>query len=364
MTLAELAANGARYYGCLVKVENVTFEMETNEDGIVTEGKFGDEGLFVRIVQDGNKANINDLPGAGFVGKNVPASARSIIGISTSAAGTAIAPRSLADIDADFDEPDGGDPGTEPEEPGNEVEVGENLLLDPSFENGKEQNFFGQITYVWEDWDELTQGSIEETIVIDGEKAVRMTSKGNANMSQVISYVNHTFTPGTAYRLTLNYHVVKSQGDNDIQLNCGWTSSISSMEDPNAGVLTTSFTGAPNTWEKKQIRTVVPVGERINFQFGLSVASGAEVIFDNFSLYKLEAVATGLETVGENGLSAWAEGGVLYLGSDRAQTVDVYSLNGVLVSRTNLTPGVNTLALPAGAYVLKADGHAQKVLVK
>ena len=364
LTLAELAANGARYEGCLVKVENVTFEMETNEDGIVTEGKFGDEGLFVRIVQDGNKANINDLPGAGFVGKNVPASARSIIGISTSAAGTAIAPRDLADIDADFDEPDGGDPGTEPEEPGNEVEVGENLLLDPSFENGKEQNFFGQITYVWEDWDELTQGSIEETIVIDGEKAVRMTSKGNANMSQVISYVNHTFTPGTAYRLTLNYHVVKSQGDNDIQLNCGWTSSISSVEDPNAGVLTTSFTGAPNTWEKKQIRTVVPVGERINFQFGLSVASGAEVIFDNFSLYKLQTITTGLEAASENSLSAWAEGGVLYLDSDRAQTVDVYSLNGVLISRTNLTPGVNALALPAGAYVLKADDHAQKVLVK
>lgn len=364
LTLTDLKANGSRYEGCLVKVEDVTFTMRTNETGIVTEGKFGDDGLFVHIKQGNDSASIDDLPGADFIGKAIPESARSIIGISTSASGSAIAPRSLADIDADFDEPGGEDPGTEPEEPGNEVEVGENLLLDPSFENGKEQNFFGQITYVWEDWDELTQGSIEETIVIDGEKAVRMTSKGNANMSQVISYVNHTFTPGTAYRLTLNYHVVKSQGDNDIQLNCGWTSSMSSVEDPNAGVLTTSFTGAPNTWEKKQIRTVVPVGERINFQFGLSVASGAEVIFDNFSLYKLEAITTGLEAASENGLSAWTESGVLYLGSDCAQTVDVYSLNGVLISRTNLTPGVNALALPAGAYVLKADDQVQKVFVK
>ena len=55
---------------------------------------------------------------------------------------------------------------------------------------------------------------------------------------------------------------------------------------------------------------------------------------------------------------------MLYLGSDRAQTVDVYSLNGVLISRTNLTPGVNALALPAGAYVLKADDQVQKVFVK
>ena len=96
----------------------------------------------------------------------------------------------------------------------------------------------------------------------------------------------------------------------------------------------------------------------------MDIPAGAEVIFDNFSLYKLEAVATGLEAASENGLSAWAEGGVLYLGSDRAQTVDVYSLNGVLVSRTNLTPGVNALALPAGAYVLKADDQVQKVFVK
>ena len=108
----------------------------------------------------------------------------------------------------------------------------------------------------------------------------------------------------------------------------------------------------------------VPAGRQISFQFSLNVPAGAEVIFDNFSLYKLQTITTGLEAASENGLSAWAEGGVLYLGSDRAQTVDVYSLNGVLISRTNLTPGVNALNLPAGAYVLKADGQVQKVLVK
>ena len=70
LTLTDLKANGSRYEGCLVKVENVTFEMETNEAGIVTEGKFGDDGLFVRIKQGDNSANINDLPGADFVGKN------------------------------------------------------------------------------------------------------------------------------------------------------------------------------------------------------------------------------------------------------------------------------------------------------
>ena len=356
LTLAELAANGARYYGCLVKVENVTFEMETNEAGIVTEGKFGDDGLFVRIKQGDNSANINDLPGADFVGKNVPASARSIIGISTSATGSAIAPRSLADIDADFDEPGGEEPGDNPEEPGNETEVGENLLSNPSFEENSSNLFGAQFT----DWSlALGSATVESEIMQEGEAAIRITGSSNAYLEQEVR--PGTFTAGDAYRLTIHYYIVQSQGDDDVQLACHWDGI--DVTDPNAADLKQNFTGAVNTWETKTIRTVVPEGAT-SLYFHMDIPAGAEVIFDNFSLYKLEAVATGLETVGENGLSAWAEGGVLYLGSDRAQTVDVYSLNGVLVSRTNLTPGVNTLALPAGAYVLKADDQVQKVFVK
>ncbi len=356
LTLAELAANGARYEGCLVKVENVTFEMETNEDGIVTEGKFGDEGLFVRIVQDGNKANINDLPGAGFVGKNVPASARSIIGISTSAAGTAIAPRDLADIDADFDEPGGEDPGTEPGEPGNETEVGENLLSNPSFEENSSNLFGAQFT----DWSlALGSATVESEIMQEGEAAIRITGSSNAYLEQEVR--PGTFTAGDAYRLTIHYYIVQSQGDDDVQLACHWDGI--DVTDPNAADLKQNFTGAVNTWETKTIRTVVPEGAT-SLYFHMDIPAGAEVIFDNFSLYKLEAVATGLEAASENGLSAWAEGGVLYLGSDRAQTVNVYSLNGVLVNRANLSAGVNTLALPAGAYLLQGGNGVQKVLVK
>ena len=357
LTLAELAANGARYEGCLVKVENVTFEMETNEDSIVTEGKFGDEGLFVRIVQDGSKANINDLPGADFVGKNVPASARSIIGISTSAAGTAIAPRDLADIDADFDEPGGEEPGDNPEEPGNETEVGDNLFLDPSFENGR-SSILG---VSFDDWS-VTSGALENTLVTDGETALKITGSGNAKIEQEIGALNHTFTAGEAYALTMHYYVVKTQGDNDIQLNCAWGGV--DVEAYDTAPLTQGFTGTVGAWESKRMRVVVPAGRQISFQFGLKVPSGAEVIFDDFSFRKLESITTGITTPADNGLVAWSEGGVLYLGSDRAQTVNVYSLNGVLVNRANLSAGVNTLALPAGAYLLQGGNGVQKVLVK
>ena len=353
ITLAELKAQGARYEGCLVKVENVTITPSAT-------GNFGDEGTTPIYLKqaEGDNSTLRILPGADFIGKPIPESARSITGISTSSAGTVIAPRNLADIDADFE--GGGDP----EEPGNEVTVGDNLLTDPSLESGVEKNFLGNITYTWEDWDELTQAVIENEIVIDGEMAARVQSKGNANMSQSVSYLYHTFTPGTAYRLIINYHVIKSQGDNDVQLNCAWTSSMSSVEDPNADVLTPSFTGALNTWEKKQIRTVVPTGERINFQFALSVASGAEVIFDDFGFYKLETIATGIGTTEENILSAWCENGVLHIESNRTESIDVYNLHGMLVNRTTLVPGVNTLDLSAGAYLVKAGTETMKVLVK
>ena len=351
LTLADLKANGARYEGCLVKVEEVTITPSTP-------GNFGDEGTTPIYLKqaEGDNSTLYILPGADFIGKTIPESARSITGISTNATGSAIAPRSLADIDADFDEPGGEDPGTEPGEPGNETEVGENLLSNPSFEENSSNLFGAQFT----DWSlALGSATVESEIMQEGEAAIRITGSSNAYLEQEVR--PGTFTAGDAYRLTIHYYIVQSQGDDDVQLACHWDGI--DVTDPNAADLKQNFTGAVNTWETKTIRTVVPEGAT-SLYFHMDIPAGAEVIFDNFSLYKLEAVATGLEAASENGLSAWAEGGVLYLGSDRAQTVDVYSLNGVLISRTNLTPGVNALALPAGAYVLKADGHAQKVLVK
>ena len=352
LTLADLRTNGARYEGCLVKVENVT--IIPNASGYFNEDPTSS--IYLKQV-DSDNSTLKVLPNADFIGKVIPESARSIVGISTNATGSAIAPRSLADIDADFDEPGGEDPGTEPEEPGNETEVGENLLSNPSFEENSSNPLLGAQFTNWS----LALGSatVESEIMQEGEAAIRITGSSNAYLEQEVR--PGTFTAGDAYRLTIHYYIVQSQGDDDVQLACYWDGI--DVTDPNAADLKQNFTGAVNTWETKTIRTVVPEGAT-SLYFHMDIPAGAEVIFDNFSLYKLEAVATGLEAASENGLSAWAEGGVLYLGSDRAQTVDVYSLNGVLVSRTNLTPGVNTLALPAGAYVLKADGHAQKVLVK
>ena len=357
LTLADLKANGSRYEGCLVKVEDVAFTMRTNETGIVTEGKFGDDGLFVHIKQGNDSASIDDLPGADFIGKAIPESARSITGISTSASGTAIAPRNLADIDADFESGEDPEPGTDPDEPGNEVEVGDNLFLDPSFENGR-SSILG---VSFDDWS-VTSGALENTLVTDGETALKITGSGNAKIEQEIGALNHTFTAGEAYALTMHYYVVKTQGDNDIQLNCAWGGVDVEVYD--TAPLTQGFTGTVGAWESKRVRVVVPAGRQISFQFGLKVPSGAEVIFDDFSFRKLESITTGITTPADNGLVAWSEGGVLYLGSDRAQTVNVYSLNGVLVNRANLSAGVNTLALPAGAYLLQGGNGVQKVLVK
>lgn len=354
VTLQALKDNPAEYESRLVQVAGVTLESATGGDTFSTFSS-------VHIYQGENRATLDVMAGTDLVGQKIPTGEVTLTGVSTMPSGLVIAPRSMNDIEGGQggEDPDP-EPGTDPDEPGNEVEVGDNLFLDPSFENAK-SNFLGAS---WEDWETISQGSIEENIKLSGDKAVRITSQGNAVISQVISYANHTFTPGEAYALTINYHVVTSQGNDDIQLDCSWTSSMNEIDDPNADVLKPSFTGTLNTWEKKVIRTIVPEGERINFQFGLKVPSGAEVIFDDFSFRKLESITTGIATPADNGLVTWSESGMLYLGSDRAQTVNVYSLNGVLVNRANLSAGVNTLALPAGAYLLQGGNGVQKVLVK
>lgn len=346
LTLAELAANGAQYEGRLVKVTDVTFT--PNETGI-----FGNAGT-IYINQSDNKATFKILPNADFIGKAIPESAKSITGISTSAAGTVIAPRSISDIDAEF----GGGEEPDPDEPGDEVEVGENIFLDPSFEAGRSNPILG---VSFDDW-YVAGAALENTIVKEGNIAVRITGSGTAKIEQEISALQHTFTKGEAYRLTLNYQVVKSQGDNDIQLNCSWDGI--DVEDGNADLLSQSFSGAINTWESKTIRIVVPTGRQLKFQFGLKVPNGAEVIFDDFGFYKLETITTGIASPNENGLTAWSESGVLYINSNAVQTLDVYSLNGVLINRTDITVGVNAVNLPAGAYLVKAGTDVQKVLVK
>ncbi len=351
ITLAELKAQGARYEGCLVKVENVTITPSAT-------GNFGDEGTTPIYLKqaEGDNSTLRILPGADFIGKPIPESARSITGISTSSAGTVIAPRNLADIDADFE--GGGDPGTDPEEPGNEVEVGENLFLDPSFEAGKSNPILG---LTFDDWN-VTGAVLESTIVKDGDAAVRITGAGTAKIQQEISALQHTFAEGEAYRLKLNYYVVKSQGDNDVQLQSSWEGV--DVVTPQPDDLLQSFSGALSTWENKAIRFVVPAGRQMKFIFKLNVPKNAEVIFDNFGLYKLETIATGIGTTEENILSAWCENGVLCIESNRTESIDVYNLHGMLVNRTTLVPGVNTLNLSAGAYLVKAGTEVMKVLVK
>lgn len=351
ITLADLKAQGARYEGCLVKVENVTITPSKA-------GNFGDEDTTPIYLKqaEGDNSTLFVLPGADFIGKPIPESARSITGISTSSAGTVIAPRNLADIDADFE--GGGDPGTDPEEPGNEVEVGENLFLDPSFEAGKSNPILG---LTFDDWN-VTGAALESTIVKDGDAAVRITGAGTAKIQQEISALQHTFAEGEAYRLKLNYYVVKSQGDNDVQLQSSWEGV--DVVTPQPDDLLQSFSGALSTWENKAIRFVVPAGRQMKFIFKLNVPKNAEVIFDNFGLYKLETIATGIGTTEENILSAWCENGVLCIESNRTESIDVYNLHGMLVNRTTLVPGVNTLNLSAGAYLVKAGTEVMKVLVK
>ena len=354
VTLQALKDNPAEYESRLVQVAGVTLESATGGDTFSTFSS-------VHIYQGENRATLDVMAGTDLVGQKIPTGEVTLTGVSTMPSGLVIAPRSMNDIEGGQggEDPDP-EPGTDPDEPGNEVEVGDNLFSNPSFEDNSSNPLFGaQFT----DWSlALGTAAVEADILQEGEAAIRIAGSGNAKLEQEIGSSAHTFTAGEAYALTMHYYVVKTQGDNDIQLSCAWEGV--DVEAYDTAPLTQGFTGTVGAWESKRVRVVVPAGRQISFQFGLKVPSGAEVIFDDFSFRKLESITTGIATPADNGLVAWSEGGVLYLGSDRAQTVNVYSLNGVLVNRANLSAGVNTLALPAGAYLLQGGNGVQKVLVK
>ena len=354
VTLQALKDNPAEYESRLVQVAGVTLESATGGDTFSTFSS-------VHIYQGENRATLDVMAGTDLVGQKIPTGEVTLTGVSTMPSGLVIAPRSMDDIEGGQggEDPDP-EPGTDPDEPGNEVEVGDNLFSNPSFEDNSSNPLFGaQFT----DWSlAFGTATVEADILREGEAAIRIAGSGNAKLEQEIGSSAHTFTAGEAYALTMHYYVVKTQGDNDIQLSCAWGGV--DVEAYDTAPLTQGFTGTVGAWESKRVRVVVPAGRQISFQFGLKVPSGAEVIFDDFSFRKLESITTGIATPADNGLVAWSEGGVLYLGSDRAQTVNVYSLNGVLVNRANLSAGVNILALPAGAYLLQGGDGVQKVLVK
>lgn len=102
VTLSELETNAAQYKDMLVKVNNVElgWMKESNFEPVAPGDVFTDDAANRTYIKDadGKTVSIRIFPETDIIGAPTPATAH-ITGLSTSAAGNLIAPRSLADIE-------------------------------------------------------------------------------------------------------------------------------------------------------------------------------------------------------------------------------------------------------------------------
>lgn len=91
ITIADLIANGKKYFNSLVKVENVTFK----EVG----GQTITEDMTNPLINDGTaEGRMKLFKETDIIGSTAPSEAFTLVGISTSTGGNIVAPRSLKDI--------------------------------------------------------------------------------------------------------------------------------------------------------------------------------------------------------------------------------------------------------------------------
>ena len=282
VTLAELQAGKSTYENRLVKVEKVVFFNKAGEGETFAETA---KSYSIRQTEDQTQFKGRTL-NASFSGMDIPDTA-TIVGISTSPAGTVVGMRSPDDITAYGG--GGTEPGPEPEpepEPEPGFELGENILENPGFEEWGVASMFNPSGDLVAWSAPMGAFSQESTEKIEGEYALKIEKPGMLpNLSQSITLSSHNFIPGERYRLAINYYVVEGDAEgNDITLASYWSSQ---REDPMAHeeeILNngTWFTSV-GKWEKKEFTTTVPE-EATSFTFRLKIGKSSTVLFDDFSM--------------------------------------------------------------------------------
>lgn len=155
----------------------------------------------------------------------------------------------------------------------------EELFENPGFETWK-SGPLGDEAVEWEI--NFSATSKESTIKKSGDFSARITGSNLAKLNQEVS---SSFVQGDIYELVINYYIITSQGNNDVQLQSYWDGI--DVEDPQADRLIQNYTGTSD-WQSQTIRTTVPKGAT-KFYFVAKVPQGAEVVFDDFSFKRTES---------------------------------------------------------------------------
>ena len=264
VTIAELDQYGPAY----VKVSGVTFPEEAE--------KFAAGNI--AISQSGTSVNMYILAGNNIIGEDVPASA-DVQGCVMNWYGLKLQISSSADV---FNRvPKGGDT-PEPE--------AENLIVNPSFEEYSCNAVFG---CSFDDWNmPMGSGSANGTDKLDGDASLMMNPTSiAATIDQGVLLNDANYAEGTAFKLTLNYKVKSMPEGGTLKLDCYWEAAAGGDSEAakahEAEILTADLEQGEG-WVTKELTTTKPA-KTAYFRVRVSVPKNAKVLFDAWSLVKVEA---------------------------------------------------------------------------
>lgn len=278
LTLAQLNASGASLHNQLVAVDNVTFgHLNGTEFTPLEENEMFTTGHQVHIKDsEGTTALVRLFAGTDLIGTKIPETAK-IIGLSTSASGTVIAPRGKADII--------------PVEQSDPQPTTASLLQNGSFETWQNGAFGMVIPEGWETT--LGECSKEESQTLDGQYALRLKAGSTSTAGKLRQEVKpnaestEAFVKGEKYEMIINYKVVTEATEgNTIELNSFWRSSEGELSHE-SDILANGegLTYNVGEWQTKTVVTTVPDNAN-SFYFSLKMGKKAEVIFDKFSFHR------------------------------------------------------------------------------
>lgn len=74
--------------------------------------------------------------------------------------------------------------------------------------------------------------------------------------------------------------------------------------------------------------------------------------------------STGISQEKNDLFNCYVQNNQLVIQNDKIQNICVYNISGQIVYKHKLNPGVTSVTLPQGIYVLKGDGVVKKIIIK
>jgi len=170
--------------------------------------------------------------------------------------------------------------------------IGSELLENGSFEQYSCNAMFG---CSFEGWNiPLHQATAETEDKLNGDNSMCINPTiAVVTLDQGVMLTDDVYAAGTLFELTLHYKVLNMPEGTSLDLDCYWEPSGSGdadvMKQHDAAVLQRSIaTEVSSEWEEVVLTTSKPAGSTY-FRVRLTMAQGAQVLFDDFSLVRTES---------------------------------------------------------------------------